>query len=85
VYDGAIMMARIQISLAPEEHRRARVRAAERGISFAEYVRRLVSEDLGEDRPAAGPQGLFDLGDSGGADIARDKHRLVGDAVESRH
>ena len=77
------MMARIQIALPPEEHRRARARAAELGISFAEYVRRLVASDLGENRGTAGASRIFDLGDSGGSDIARDKDRLVGEAVES--
>lgn len=78
------MMSRTQVSLPPEEHRRARARAAELGISFAEYVRRLVSRDLGRDRGTADPQALFDLGDSGGADVARDKRRYVGEAFESQ-
>jgi hypothetical protein len=39
-HDGAIMMARSQISLPAEEEERARVRAAELGISMAEYIRR---------------------------------------------
>lgn len=77
------MMARIQVSLPPEEHRRARARAAELGVSFAEYVRRLVARDLGEERGVSDPKALFDLGDSGGSDIARDKDRYVGEAVES--
>lgn len=77
------MMVRMQISLASEDHRRARVRAAELGISVAEYVRRLVSRDLGEVDGGFDPPALFDLGDSGGSDIARDKHRYIGDAVES--
>jgi hypothetical protein len=78
-----IMMARVQVSLSPEELRRARTRAAELGISFAEYVRRLVARDLGQERRSTDPQLLFDLGDSGGADVARDKHRYVGEAVEA--
>jgi hypothetical protein len=76
------MMARMQISLSPEDHRRARARAAELGISVAEYVRRLVSRDLGEDRGVSDPRALFDLGDSGGSDVAREEHRYIGDAVE---
>lgn len=77
------MMVRMQISLAPEEHRRARTQAPELGISVAEYVRRLIARDLGEDGAGADPRVLCDLGDSGGSDIAREKHRYVGDAVES--
>ena len=82
-FDVAILMARLQVSLPPEDHRRARARAAELGISFAEYVRRLVSRDLGEDRGVTDPQALFDLGDSGGSDVARDKGPYLGEAVES--
>jgi hypothetical protein len=77
------MMIRMQISLTPEDHRRARARAAELGISVAEYVRRLLSRDLGERSEGSDPQALFDLGDSGDSDVARNKHRYVGEAVES--
>lgn len=76
------MMARMQISLPTEDHRRARARAAELGISVAEYVRRLVARDLGSDRGASDANALFDLGESEGGDVARDKHRYVGEAVE---
>ena len=77
------MMARMQISLPPDEQRRARARAAELGISFAEYVRRLVARDLGEEIGVSDPQALFDLGDSRGSDIAANKDRYAGEAVES--
>ena len=77
------MMARLQVSFPPEEQRRARARAADLGISFAEYVRQLVARDLGEERPTSDPRELFDLGDSGQADVANEKHRYVGEAVEA--
>ena len=76
-------MSRIQVSLTAEEYRRARARATEMGISFAEYVRRLVARDLGETRRGGEPQELFDLGDSGGSDVARHKDGYVGAAVEA--
>ena len=79
------MMARMQITLSPEDQRRARARAAELGISFAEYVRRLVARDLGETRPTDDPSALFDLGETSGSDVATEKHRYVGDAVEATH
>src|SRR6266508_1459327 len=82
-YDVAIMMARVQVALSPEEHRRARARAAELGISFAEYVRRLVAQDLGEARATTRADALFDLGDSGGSDIAQRKDSYLGDAFAS--
>ena len=82
-YDEAIMMARVQISLTQEEQKRAKVRAAELGISFAEYVRRLVRADLEETTPPAGIVAIFDLGDSGGSDVARLKDEYVGEAFEA--
>ncbi len=79
------MMARVQIALSPEDHRRARARAGELGISLAEYVRRLVAHDLGSGGPHVDASALFDLGDSGGSDVATEKDRYVGEAVEALH
>jgi hypothetical protein len=77
------MMARVQVALSPEEHRRARERAADLGISFAEYVRRLVARDLGHSPGDGDPRALFDLGDSDGSDVARMKDVYVGESVEA--
>lgn len=77
------MMARTQITLPPEAQRRARARAAELGVSFAEYVRRLIARDLGDDIHSADPRMLFDLGERTGSDVARKKHRYVGEAFEA--
>ena len=79
------MMARVQVALPPEDHRRARTRAAELGISFAEYVRRLVVRDLGEPQPRGDISAIFDLGSGGPSDIARDKDEMVGEAVEAEY
>lgn len=79
---AAIMNARTQITMDPETQRRAHARAAALGISFAEYVRRLVRQDLGEENPKADISVIFDLVTKGEpTDIARDKDRLIGDAV----
>jgi len=78
------MMARTQITLEPEQHRRARRRAAELGVSLAEYLRGLVARDLGPAHGPRDPSSVFALGDSGGADIARDKDRMLGEAAEAR-
>ena len=75
------MMARTTIALEPETQKRARARAAQLGISFSEYLRRLVDRDLGERRPRLGPEAVFDLGRSEGGDIARNKDALVGEAA----
>ena len=66
----------------PEMQRRAQAKAAELGISFAEYVRRVIAQDLGEARPRADISMIFDLGASEEpTDIARDKDKLLGEAV----
>jgi hypothetical protein len=76
------MNVRAQIVMDPELQRRAQARAAQLGISFAEYVRRLVAQDLGEPKPKADISAVFDLGASDEpTDIARDKDKLIGDAV----
>lgn len=79
------MMTRTQITLHPELQRRARQKAAEYGISFAEYVRRLIARDLGEAPEPAEPSVVFNLGDSGGSDIAREKDRMVAEAAEAEY
>ncbi len=68
--------------MAPEMRRRAHAKAAELGISFAEYVRRLVANDLGEQKSQADISLLFDLGSSDEpTNIARDKDKMIGEAV----
>ncbi len=76
------MNARTQISMDPEMQRRAHAKAAELGISFAEYVRRLVAQDIGEPKQKTDISVLFDLIDEGPpTNIARDKDKMIGEAV----
>ena len=77
------MMARTQITLEQEFHRRARQRASDLGVSFAEYIRRLVERDLYEPKAVVGIEALFDLGSSGGSNIAKRKDEMIGEAVAS--
>lgn len=77
------MPSRMQITLDPETQRRAKARAAELGISFAEYVRRLLARDLTGSMPEADRTVVFDLGRSAGGDIASDKDRLIADAIDA--
>jgi hypothetical protein len=81
----AIMVIRTQITPDAEAHRRAKRRAVELGISFAEYVRRAVNRDLGEPASSADPSEIFGLFDGGGSDIARRKDEYVGQAVTRLH
>jgi hypothetical protein len=79
------MMARTQITLDPELHRRARERAAELGISLAEYVRRLVAQDLAGPGPRLDISAVFDLGDfrSSGLPPVGDWDEAVAEALEA--
>ena len=71
-----------QITLDPETQRRAQAKAAELGISFAEYVRRLVANDLGEPKEEFDISSIFGLIDEGPpTNIARDKDKMLGEAV----
>jgi len=83
-YDVTTMMSRTQISLDPAEHRRAKRRAAELGVSLSEYIRGLVRDDLGGRRVQADIRVIFDLGDSGGSDIASSKDAYIGEAVAAK-
>src|SRR5437870_13806223 len=82
-YDGAIMMAKTQITLATEMQRRARQRANDLGVSLAEYFRRLVARDLARPETAARVDRIFDLGSSGGSDIASQKDSMIAEAFHS--
>jgi len=79
------MMSRTQITLEPEIQRRARQRAGDLGVSLAEYVRRLVARDLGSAQVKADPVLVFDLGSSGGSDIAKDKDAMLAEAFGPKH
>jgi hypothetical protein len=81
------MTARSQIALDPEMHRRARAKAAEQGISLAEYMRRLLAHDLEQARPHRRDISVvFDLVDEDPeTNIARDKDQMIGQAVWDEH
>jgi len=80
------MLVRTQISLDSEEHRRAKRRAAELNMSLAEYVRRALRKELGGKTQAkADITTIFDLGSSGGSDVASHKDRYLGDAAWREH
>jgi hypothetical protein len=78
------MVVRAQVSLDADMHRRAKRRAAERGISFAEYIRQVVDSDLGE-QPKTDISAIFGIGDSGGSNVARDKQQYLDEAVSSEY
>jgi hypothetical protein len=80
------MNARTQVSLDPEMQRRAHARAAELKISFAEYVRRLLVQDLGKPKSKAGVADVFDLVDDGPVtNIAEDEDKMLAEAIQDAH
>jgi hypothetical protein len=80
-YDVAIMTQRTQITLDSEQHRKVRQRAAELGISMAEYLRRIIDRELAEPSPRRDLSAILALGDSGGSDIAHHKDEYVHAAI----
>lgn len=82
-YDGAIMMSRTQITLDREVQRRIAKRASEQGISFAEYIRRLATRDLAGLEPKADVSMVFNLGSSGGSNVAKNKDAMIAEAFEA--
>lgn len=80
------MVTRMQVTLDPEQHRRAREKAHAAGISLAGYIRRLIDRDLdvtADARPDI--TSVFALGDSGGSDIARHQDEYIAEALEADH
>jgi GH24 family phage-related lysozyme (muramidase) len=76
----------LQFTLDSETQRRAQAKAAELGLSLAEYVRRVIVHDLGESRSKAHVSVVFDLGASDEpTNIVRDKDRMIGEAVWQEH
>jgi len=84
-YDVYIMMSRTQITLEAEMQRQARRRANDLGISLAEYLRRLVERDLTRPKAVSKIDGIFDLGNSGGSDITKDKDSMIAESLDSSH
>ena len=69
------------IVLEPALEKRAQQHAQQLGISLADYIAQLITQDLGNPVPISNPSIIFNLGDSGGTDIARDKDHLLGAAI----
>lgn len=78
------MMTRMQVTLSEDLLQHARRRASRLGISLAEHIRRLIAADT---EPSASPSdvgAMFDLGHSGGSDIARHESAYLAAAVSER-
>ena len=75
---------RTQIAVEAEQHALLKRRAAELGISMAEYIRRLIDRDLGDRATGGDISAIFGIGDSGGSDIAVDRKHATADAIAAR-
>ncbi|MFN8224564.1 MAG: hypothetical protein U0R50_15095 [Gaiellales bacterium] len=69
----------IEVELPTELHAHAVARAAALAVPVSTYVVILVDEDRARN-PGAAASLLFDLGSSGGSDIANEKDAFVGEA-----
>jgi hypothetical protein len=81
VQNKSALARRIEISLDDELYERASSRAQAMGVSLEEDIRWLVMQALPEQKRQADISAIFGLGDSGGTNIAKDKHRLIGEAI----
>jgi hypothetical protein len=80
------MSTRVQATVRSDLRRRAQARATELGISFAEYVRRLLDQDLGKVRREADISLVFDLVTGGPpTNVARDKDQMLAAASRGEH
>ena len=75
---------RTQIDLESEQHALVKRKAADLGISMAEYIRRLVERDLGQAVPSSDISAIFGIGDSGGSDIAVDRKGATAEAIAAQ-
>ena len=66
------------------QHAQAKQKAAELGISLAEYVRRLVDQDLAMANAEADPASIIGIFASGGSDIASQRSDAIRAAVTER-
>ncbi|MCB1020480.1 MAG: hypothetical protein H6509_14465 [Bryobacterales bacterium] len=77
------MARRARVTLDDDLYARAERRAAALGVSVDEYLRSLIADALPEkkQRRRGDISAIFGLGNSGGTNIAKDKHRLIAEAI----
>jgi hypothetical protein len=79
------MKVRVQFAMDSDLKLLATERAHASGLSFGEYVVKLVEEDLDRPKSKTGIEAIFNLGSSGGSDIAHNKDSMIAEALESMH
>ena len=81
--DAMISLVRTIITLPDHMHARAKQRAAELGISFAEFARRLFEKELDTAMPQGGIDSICGMVDGAAFDMARDGERIVAEATDA--
>ena len=71
---------RTVITVPDHVHARAKQRAAELGISFAEFVRRLLDKELDAPAPQASIDSICGMVAGAPFDMARDGKRIIAEA-----
>ena len=77
-------MVRTQVTLENDTHRRAKRRAADLGVSLAEYVRQTLDRDLGE-QPKSDISDIFGIGESGLSDVSGNVDKYLGESLWQEH
>lgn len=72
------------ITLPDHVHAEAKQRAADLGISFAEFVRRLLDSELNAPAPQAGIEEICGMVAGPPFDMARDGKRVIAEARHSQ-
>ncbi|WP_420621515.1 hypothetical protein [Candidatus Poriferisodalis sp.] len=72
---------RTVITLPAQMHTQAKRRAAELGISFAEFTRRIFEKELDASAPQGDLETICGMVQGSPFDMARDGHSIVGAAV----
>lgn len=76
-----MVMRRMSIAFDAGHLDLGKARAAELGISFAAYMRRLLARDLRESPREADISLICGLGASGRSDLSADKGRYIAEAI----
>ena len=73
------------IVLPDHDHAEAKRKAARLGVSLSRYVADLVARDLEADQPTGDLSPLFGMFSGGGSDIAKNKHAMIGEAIDKQY
>ncbi len=76
-----MLLKRTQIYLEPKQHCQLKKAAAERGISMAELLRRILNQYLHNQQPEEAYLRIVSLGKSGRTDVSEQHDRYLAEAL----